>query len=266
MGIGTEQIPLLSVIVPVRNMQGRLELVKTWLQDTKEFPIEVIFINDASSDDTLKELKKIILEVGHLSSFLHDGKFDGPGGARNVGLNNSHGEWITFWDSDDLPVVQEFIKMIISADQLGKDSAAGSWIAVPFKQQINSQNGDSRKKITHPSLLRIVKSPGLWRWAFRSELLLEKKFPEIRMGEDQVFLSNLNIKLANVYLYHHPVYNYSFEAVNQLTTNSKALSERVFMATALEPISLSIKNLSLLSFLLQVKIRLSVIFNRFRDA
>lgn len=86
-----------SVIIPVYNNEKYIErcLKSTINQTLKE--IEIIVINDASTDNTKALLEKYSdkIQVINLDSNL------GPGGARNIGINAARGEYIGFVDSDD---------------------------------------------------------------------------------------------------------------------------------------------------------------------
>lgn len=94
-----ENLPKVSVIIPVYN---REILVKRCLDSVLEQTyknIEIICINDGSTDNSIKVLKKYAENDKRI--ILIDQKNSGVSIARNSGLNRASGEFIMFIDSDD---------------------------------------------------------------------------------------------------------------------------------------------------------------------
>lgn len=94
--------PKVSVIVPVYNATQTLgatlgNLVHQSLQE-----IEIILINDASTDDSLTILNQCKLMFPDIVKVIDSPVNGGPGGAKNLGLQIAAGEYIGFCDSDDL--------------------------------------------------------------------------------------------------------------------------------------------------------------------
>ena len=92
--------PLITVIIPAFNAQATIErAVKSALYQTYG-SVELIVVNDCSSDNTpllLKNLKKEARNFRVISN-----KFNkGAAAARNQGIDAANGEWITFLDADD---------------------------------------------------------------------------------------------------------------------------------------------------------------------
>jgi glycosyltransferase involved in cell wall biosynthesis len=89
---------LISVILPTYNRMHTLSrAIKSILTQTYS-NIELIIVDDASEDKT-SELISSIKDKRLIYIRLSENK--GPAGARNVGLNLTKGEYITFLDSDD---------------------------------------------------------------------------------------------------------------------------------------------------------------------
>ena len=88
-----------SVIVPVYNSEKYLrECVDSILGQTFE-NIEVIFVDDGSDDNSLDILHEYEKQDSRIKVIQN--KHCGGGAARNTGIENAHGEYIMFFDSDD---------------------------------------------------------------------------------------------------------------------------------------------------------------------
>ena len=90
----------LSIIIPCYNVEDYLAKCIDSVIDNKLDDYEVILVNDGSKDSTLnicneykKKYPKLIKVIDKENGGLSD--------ARNVGLENSKGEYVTFLDSDD---------------------------------------------------------------------------------------------------------------------------------------------------------------------
>lgn len=91
---------LISVIVPVYNAMPYLEDCITSILQQDYVNIEIIFVDDGSTDhslDFLKEQQKVDSRI----RIVHQDNA-GASAARNRGLEEARGEWIAFIDADDI--------------------------------------------------------------------------------------------------------------------------------------------------------------------
>ena len=85
-----------SIIIPTYNRAGIVEdAIQSALDQTYK-KIEVIVVDDGSTDETADIIEKYDGKVKHFS-ILHAG----VSAARNVGIKRAEGEWLAFLDSDD---------------------------------------------------------------------------------------------------------------------------------------------------------------------
>lgn len=94
-----EYTPKVSVIIPVHNVERYLgECVKSIIGQTLK-EIEIICVDDGSTDDSLKILQEYAAKDARIM-VLHQANTN-AGVARNVGLAVARGEYLSFLDSDD---------------------------------------------------------------------------------------------------------------------------------------------------------------------
>ena len=91
---------MISVIVPCYNVENYIDECIKSLENQTYKNFEVIFVNDGSKDGTLKKLK--IACDKNLNFKLLDQQNGGVSVARNNGIQLAQGEFINFFDSDDM--------------------------------------------------------------------------------------------------------------------------------------------------------------------
>lgn len=91
--------PLISVIVPVYNVEKYLDrCVESIVNQTYE-NLEIILVDDGSSDHCPQICDNFSVKDNRIKVIHKEN--GGAGSARNAGIDNSSGEWIAFVDGDD---------------------------------------------------------------------------------------------------------------------------------------------------------------------
>jgi glycosyltransferase involved in cell wall biosynthesis len=92
-----EASPLISVIIPVYNGEKYLAEAVDSICNQKYAPIELIIVDDGSTDRTAEIADSFNLDVRYIRQ-----PNAGPAAARNAGLEIARGNLIAFQDADDL--------------------------------------------------------------------------------------------------------------------------------------------------------------------
>lgn len=214
---------LASVICPVFNMAGRLQLIEEWVGKLSAYPqIEVIIINDYSDEATSAELKVICKRYDNLK-FI-EGNFGNPGSARNAGLEICQGKWIIFWDSDDEPHVENFLALVKSNDESNPDICFGRYKIFNEKSHLISESSVWSED-TNRNLSSIAQNPGLWRIIFARNLVIGMRFEPLRMAEDQIFICEAVLRARKIGFADNQIYTYFTGSNNHLTKNPAALQD-----------------------------------------
>ena len=94
-------IPKVSIIIIACNCEGYIQNTILSATQQTEPNVEIIFVDDGSTDDTLSIVKQMALMDRRIAvyAYPHSGK---PSVARNHGIERAKGEYICFLDGDDL--------------------------------------------------------------------------------------------------------------------------------------------------------------------
>ena len=102
MNLQNTACPLISVVVPAYNTETRINysLESIIAQDYPN--IEIIVVNDASTDATEEIAKRILEGCGRPFNLITHKKNSGETASRNTGMDAAKGEFIWFIDADDM--------------------------------------------------------------------------------------------------------------------------------------------------------------------
>lgn len=102
--MGKKSLGKVSVIIPMFNSKktiiNTLDSIKN--QTALDRILEIIIINDGSTDDSMKLIEEYKKSNPGLPIVLIDKTNGGVSSARNIGMKKAHGEWIALLDSDDV--------------------------------------------------------------------------------------------------------------------------------------------------------------------
>ena len=231
MNVDRQEDPiLLSIIVPVAGMAGKLDHLRSWLHEICDLPLEVVIVHDVKDKETSLELKDIIAHLDSHRILFTEGSYGSPGLARNAGMELRRGEWVIFWDSDDQPNVKLTYDSIICAP-------TETEIIIGNFQK--SKRGVTQEIFHKGQLSRVSVDPGIWRMIFRTKLLKDIQFKEYLMGEDQLFLAKMGLATKKIYFTNKLLYTYYQGNSHQLTTNHSNLVDLVRTS---EDLSIHLKN------------------------
>ncbi|MEC7212651.1 MAG: glycosyltransferase family 2 protein [Pseudomonadota bacterium] len=100
---------MLTIVVPVRNESENLRGVFSYFNDNlQKVNFEVIFINDFSSDNTLKKIEELNQEYKNFKVF--DNKRKGLGGAISLGIEKARGDYVAIMMADQSDDINDLIK------------------------------------------------------------------------------------------------------------------------------------------------------------
>ena len=165
----------ISIIVPVYNTEKYLEKCLDSLISQTLTNIEIIIINDDSTDNSLKILNKFILLDNRIKLInLENSK--GPGNARNIGINISQGEYISFVDSDDYINHNMYQNMYNKVKEQNSDICFCNFYLIDENENILSKSSfkGEQKELNNLYLSNILSSnitTGIWAKIYKRKLI-----------------------------------------------------------------------------------------------
>lgn len=210
--------PLLSVIVPVYQVESYIDDCLKSLHEQSYDNIEIIIINDGSYDGSLYKCQQWQEKDSRI--FITTIKNSGVSHARNVGLKMAQGELITFLDPDDWIDRNFYEVMIEQMNLFDVDVICGGFCRfiknekqyVLKKEKDNIVSGQDALSEMF-KLEYKEKSYGweIWDKIYKRDVIINVKFNEkIKIGEDQLFIwdilkKNINFMYIPLYGYHYRV-------------------------------------------------------------
>ncbi len=214
-----------SVVIPVYNTALYLEqcldsLINQTLQD-----IEIICINDGSTDESLSILDRYKNQDKRIRVFNQENK--GQSAARNLGINRAQGEYIGFLDSDDFAKPEMFEKLYGNAKSNDSDITMCSIEVFNEKTQQTTEHDPylsldifnksfENRVFSHYDcsdfLFRICVTP--WNKIFKRELIDKNKisFIEGVNFEDNVFCLETLLRAGKITIIKEPLVVYRKES------------------------------------------------------
>ena len=245
--------PILSIIVPVYNVEKFIkECIESLIKQSLK-SVEIIVVDDGSLDNSInivnsfscEKIKVIHKENGGLSS------------ARNAGIKVATGKYIAFVDSDDFISSSTAYEDIVNLLEKNNGDIAvgkGSWYynenkiipmnkdnSIFMKEQLSNEEylieSIKQKRIFVPVWLNIVKA----------SLIIDNElyFTEGILHEDELFSPQLFLKAKKVILYNKEFYMYrqrEGSIMNSKNNRSKRLQDSIYICEELSKVSRTIEN------------------------
>lgn len=220
-----------SIIIPVYNSSSYLEqCIQSVLSQTYK-NLEIILINDGSTDDSLSICNR--LAKGNARVKVFDQKNKGQGSARNLGLKHANGTYILFVDSDDA-LAKNTIDL--NYQILEKDPSI-ECLQFPIFMKYGTEDAYIRKNIEKKYQLesnefkKLILEDNVISWIvcdkiFKRDSIKSLKFREDIKFEDNFFMMEYVQTVKSFYSSDKGLYYYYFREDSTTTSKLSELKER----------------------------------------
>lgn len=217
--------PLVSIIVPIYNTEKYISQCLYSLIQQNYRHIEIIVVDDGSTDNSLSILNNISTTDNRLKVFSQSNQ--GVSAARNLALSKATGEYVMFVDADDwidLSTIEECLQAIGDGDvcffayirefanrSLPKPLFPHTHIfsEEECKQLQRRMIGPIGEELANPSMLDSLGT--IWGKLYRKEILNDTKFIDLNVigtAEDSLYNCNVFRKIQKAVYIDKPFYHY----------------------------------------------------------
>lgn len=204
---------LVSIIVPVYNVEQYITTCLDSIFNQNYSNLELIIIDDCSTDNTINLIKNYIQSKNHFSTHIISNETNkGPGTSRNIGVQHANGDFICFVDGDDV-LDPYFIKNLVKyLNDPNVDIAIGkdiwfndgddiSYMSKPANHEVREVYGD---KILYYDLPVMV-----WGRIYRKSIFLDNniKFDDL-LHEDEIVSFSTTYASDKIILCNNAFYYY----------------------------------------------------------
>ena len=200
----------LSIIVPVYNVAEYLERCLNSLINQTLNEIEIICVNDGSTDNSLCILEKFAGLDKRIKIINQKNK--GLSGARNTGIKLIQGEYFGFLDSDDWVDLDYFEKLYKRAKNCDADISLGDFIRKgKFKHKIRLKLNKEEEFVVDNEKFygsQFYHFPCVWNKIYKTSKFNDLRFIEGIFFEDGPYTiqalhrANKVVTCCNTYLYY----------------------------------------------------------------
>ena len=223
---------LVSIIVPIYNVDKYLEVCIESLTNQTYRNLEIILINDGSTDESVKICEKY-KEKDNRIVFINK-KNGGAASAKNEGLKIAKGDYITFVDSDDFIELDMIEYMVNTIKKYNADIIQCSFTNLYKNTEKFKQDTIVEQKITSKDFLELFltkwDSSLFWNKLFKREVIENVFFKEGRCIDDEFFTYKCVINSKSIVTSNKIVYNYRMRKSGVMKSESsqkQILKDRV---------------------------------------
>ena len=210
-------MPQISVIVPVYNTERYLHCCIDSILNQTFTDFELLLIDDGSKDNSGKICDEYAVKDSRIRVFHKEN--GGVSSARNIGIDNAKGEWITFVDSDDFIDSTMLETLYFSINDNDLVLSYGKIVGEIEEEKYSKGLITNLNFSELFTIYNMHKRTSPWGKLYKSEKIANKiRFCEgMHIGEDALFLYSYMILAKKILVSDYKGYNYRAEVEGSLT-------------------------------------------------
>ncbi len=215
----------ISVIIPVYNDEKHLKECLDSVSNQTLDDIEIICINDGSTDSSLEILNEYSTDK-RITIITQTNQ--GSAIARNKGLDIAQGEYIGFLDADDIYINRQSLEIMFDAAKKHDASMISANLKFLTPERNLISNPHYKRGTFHYFREENIIGPDeygipfyFYKNLYKADLIEDIRFPDLLRGQDPIFLSKVLSKVDEIYGVPIDFYGYmvplSFDKLDSYT-------------------------------------------------
>lgn len=203
---------LISIIVPIYNVEKYLnKCIDSIISQTYK-NIEIILVDDGSPDNCGKICDEYAKKDNRIKVIHKEN--GGVSSARNVGIENSNGEWIAFVDADDWIEKEYIFSLANKAKDENADIALCTYNRVTGNiiEKINNFNKKNELNAEEYLIMALNPQTGFgycWIKLFKKNIIKDTRFDRsLLVAEDALFNIQISKNINKAVVLSENLYNY----------------------------------------------------------
>ena len=216
-----KKYPLISVIVPVYNVEQYLRQCLDSILNQTYQEIEVLLINDGSTDASDEICREYAEGDNRIRYFVKEN--GGLSDARNYALDRARGEYVTFVDSDDF-LMEQALEKLYATSLLGESDLVVGFFCFfeePYFQFFTDHyipklpitfidNIDAVQQLDDMVDVNFLRFSTAWGTLYKLSLFDGIRYPYGKYAEDQFTTWKLYLKAEKITVSNQLVYAYRY--------------------------------------------------------
>ncbi len=225
--------PLVSIILPTYNAGSTIKATLNSLTNQTLQNIEIICVNDGSTDDTDEILAKAAQADSRIKVITTPNR--GSYKAREEGLAQATGSYIGFCDADDAPLPDMYKTLHENAVLYSSDLVICPYIRKKNEAELATEMLRPKRyalPVNSESGWTIAINTALWNKLYRKEALAKHahlNFPP-KIGEDAIFFLSVLPSIKKISFVHEPKYLYQVQENSAMSSVSEDETNSILTA------------------------------------
>ena len=233
--------PLVSIIVPVYNVENYLKQCLDSVINQTYKDIEIILIDDGSTDNSGKICEEYAKKDARIKFFRQENK--GLSAVKNRGIETASGDYIMFIDSDDYPDAQMCEKLLNALSEQDADMAVCHYSYIddggnllpssdfggyrPFPDSVLTSKEYIESICQYGSMVCVVS----WNKMYKKAIFKNLRFAEGKLAEDELIIHHIADACSKISIISGKYYYYRIRKGS--ITNTEHLVKRLDNTNAL---------------------------------
>ena len=202
--------PLISVIVPIYNVENYIDKCLESLVNQSYDNLEIILVNDGSTDNSASKCEQWKEKDSRI--ILLNTENRGASAARNEGLDICKGDFVGFVDSDDYIETSMYEKLYESLIKTNSDISSCGIKRFNDQEVVNLWVSDKDEQFNRNTIFDTVYTShigwAIWNRLYKREIWKKIRFEEGRTREDLEVIFRILYRINKMSYINEALYNY----------------------------------------------------------